>query len=403
MHIPHTSAFVALLAACAHPHPSPSAIDGPLTASPTALSPPTAPTAAPSGAPARVPSPFRLAYRDPDPFTAFPVNPEVLLLADGAPFAARAGDLPCTILLAGRRPTQAGANNRKGGHTTTLSAAGLWPGSTWLSTQYCPALAEGCDERFIHAARWNGHEWIEADPRDGAWILHVRTAVLVGERVLGLASVRADPDGPKAGTEDDRRGDRMVQLAGPPGVLPRLRGRTSPLALLALDDGTLLGLVEGEPSYFVERWACGAANATLEPLPVPGGCSFAWLMGTLYGHVADATFVVAALFCGEPHEVRGYLARFDGKRWVTIEGPPGGEIGSMAAPSARSQWAVSKDTLWNRRSGAWERVLLPKTDCKPGTVGARADDDVWVTAECKGTSGRQEYALFRTRGAALEP
>lgn len=163
------------------------------------------------------------------------------------------------------------------------------------------------------------------------------------------------------------QGRVFVPKPAPPGE-PCGTALVKPTRLLANDRGDVLVLGQacGEARHVVERWTGSAETSSVHSFDPSIRLRAAWLTDD------------GESWVGGGRAVGGYLARFDGQRWVEVPPPPDETI-SVALSMAGELWAVTEPSskargvsrVWVRGAGAdvWEEVRVPSVERGNVVVG----------------------------------
>ena len=328
---------------------------------------------------------------------------DVAIVAADEPLAVCRGGLACEPL----GEEAATGKDKSGSGSHVLAMGGSWPDGAWMSKEI--------DERegsSYELYRRHQGSWAPVRKTSGGFYSSYPTIASCGAGcVIGLA--RFERDGLSNAAEASFHGPapfaRVDVLAGRvPWQLPRFDRYTSMARLVGPSGGRAFGGRRANRER--RRRGRGSPNVGAAPArPSRDRACAGWLFGAQCDvararrQEPDVGLVGGEVSCGR--ETKGYLATFDGTRWALLKPPGSGPIEGVSLPPAEGLFVVADHAVWKQSAErGWQKIELPPdgaSECAARSVWARADDDVFVVADCVGEGKRKMSVLLRGDGKVL--
>jgi hypothetical protein len=332
---------------------------------------------------------------------------------------------------------------------------GRWPDPVWLHTRSQGQRSMSAPMMYYR----KGERWQRKATRTGGvmhWYYHA-FAPWTGEQVLALRLMISDaaldqstgePPAPALQRKIDAalaaeppRFDVLAAGTAPVPAPMRLAPGARFITFTAVATGEVFVLLaqregvgdEETTTYAVQRFAPGATEGTIDRLTELGD-ALRLDHGVLAARSADAVYLAG------DHGDAGVFARFDGRRWTRVPGPPGGAVTAVTVGGDGAVWAIaytsgyaegaSGTAVWKRvGDGAWTEVALPRVrepaaprwifredesgwkevvpdgkaeTVQPGELVVRGTDDVWISGRVVGGEEGMmiRHAVLRSRPVA---
>jgi hypothetical protein len=297
------------------------------------------------------------------------------------------------------------------GMISVEAIAGRWPDALWLSTTE-PSGRSG----FSTVWSWDGKSWKRGEhTSEGHFIVGVKP--WLGGRMLALdqASMMFDA------SFRVLSGDRKVTLPKFAKV-PTSSDFSYCMTEMKVDAWTTLPagdvIALGQrcdpslesPQLAVKRWAPGAQQGSLDPLPdveEAPGADVNWAVTGLAALSPTDIFVAAvkSKWVGAAHaQDSNYFAHFDGKSWLSLPTPIPDGVSNLWVENDGLLFAENaKHELWVRSiQGAWTRVVWPaelQGTPEVASLWPRGPGDVWAMVEASSADAARHTYLLHTRPA----